>query len=187
MTFRQVPWLFYYLEELSSIPLLLLLLLLLSSSFPLVHGCTYSNTPVAFEEDAFRPHTDLSQLVFRGFPAFPGNTTDFDGFATVLSTICRGTIEDKSLWIFRILDRDGKGTVSNTDIASAFEVLISFVQFITGQEEGNTAEIAELKTNEIFDFLGKGKEERISNEDLLNWIKGNEEVIKHLDIFLNKV
>ena len=148
--------------------------------------CILSNYPLVFE-DYFKPHLDLSQLLFRGFPTSPDNTTDFNGFATVLSTICRGTIGDKASWLFGIIDREGRGTISHKEITDAFAVLISFIQSITGQEVGNSTELAELRTNQIFYFLEKGEEDRISNSDLLNWIEGNEEVIKHLDIFLNKV
>ena len=149
--------------------------------------CLYLHTPLVVGEDNFRFHTEFSQFIFRGFPACLDNTTNFAGFATVLSTICRGTTEDKSLWLFRVLDRKGMGTVSHADFVDAFVILISFIECVTGQEVGNSAELAKLRTDGIFDFLGKREEERVSSSELLNWIEGDEELKRHLDIFLSKV
>ncbi|KAI6656874.1 Recoverin [Oopsacas minuta] len=97
------------------------------------------------EELAFKSHVDLSQLLFRGFPTSPDNTTDFKGFATVLSIICRG------------------------------------------HQNENTHDIATQRANTVYTALSKEQDDTLSSEDFMNWIKQNEEVIDHLDIFLNRL
>ena len=126
-------------------------------------------------------------MIFRGFPASPDRTTDFEGFATVLSIICRGTIEVKSHWLYGVMDSDSKGGISYGDLTDSFRIIVSFIQSITGRYELQSLDIAKQRASGVFSLLQRSHGEMLTSEDFLSWIRQNEEVVDNLNIILTKV
>lgn len=148
---------------------------------------TYWVISLAVEDISFKPHNDLSHLIFRGFPTSQDNTTDFKGFATVLSVICRGSIEGKSEWLFGIIDSRGSGSISYQNLVDTFTILVSFIQSITGHKDGIIYELAKQRADIVFSSLSRGKDDTLSCGDFTSWIRQNEEIVELLDMFLSRV
>ena len=89
--------------------------------------------------------------------------------------------------MFGIIDSDRIGSISHQNLVCMFTIIISFIQSITGDKDGIVTELAKQRADIVFDSLSRRKDDTISCEDFTSWIRQDEEIVKRLDMFLNRV
>lgn len=97
----------------------------------------------------------LASLVFRGFGmrgdgGEGSGVVGFTQFITALSTITRGSIEERIALLFRLYDNDSDGSIDREDIEKVMEAMYKMVSPLLAQEkEGSNGEEGTEETNII--------------------------------------
>jgi Ca2+-binding EF-hand superfamily protein len=96
-------------------------------------------------------------------------TFTFDDYILTLSVLCRGTLDEKLRWIFRLYDINGEGQLTRENMS---EIILSFYDLLgpSVQPRVDEREIQQ-HVNEIFDRIDPMQTEQITLEDFIDYCK----------------
>ncbi|XP_065556141.1 Kv channel-interacting protein 1-like isoform X2 [Artemia franciscana] len=130
------------------------------------------------------PKGASSSLYFRYvFNTFDKDSTGIVGFEDlvfVLSKLCRGSLEDKLRWTFRLYDTNNDNTISQQEM----EDVISSVAFLTGlYDEEDIERRIKLWVESIFEKMDLNKDGVIDQDEFLSCCLQDENIHHSLTVF----
>ena len=86
----------------------------------------------------------------------------FKDYILTLSILCRGTIDEKLRWIFRLYDQNGEGQLTREVITSTFSAFLSNFSFFFSYSIQNVRDIIVS----LYDLLGPSVQPRVDESEI---------------------
>ncbi|CAF1076133.1 unnamed protein product [Adineta ricciae] len=105
-------------------------------------------------------------------------TFTFDDYILTLSVLCRGTIDEKLRWIFRLYDINGEGSITRDSVA---EVILSFYDLLGRSVQPRVEEEdVQEHVDRIFESILSTSTEEIALEDFIEYCKHKPQLIESI-------
>ncbi|CAF0826663.1 unnamed protein product [Rotaria sordida] len=130
----------------------------------------------------FFPFGDTSsyaRLVFATFDLRSSGCVTFEDFLICLSTLCRGTIEDRLRWIFTLYDTRKSGKITRDD----FHVIVCAVYSLLGNVSNPCCDLETIRehTATVFQRFDKLHHGYITMEDFMSFCLNEPTIIQSID------
>ncbi|CAO78719.1 EF-hand domain-containing protein [Caenorhabditis elegans] len=127
------------------------------------------------------PHGDIehySDLLFETFDNDGNGTINFQEFVKALSILCRGTLDEKLDWLYKLYDPKEKGEVTWDRL---FYVITSMDDLMGKHARPHhTREQKCELTNQVFAKFDVGKKGRITKKDFLHICKTDRTILNSI-------
>ncbi|UJR31684.1 hypothetical protein I4U23_019165 [Adineta vaga] len=105
-------------------------------------------------------------------------TFTFDDYILTLSVLCRGTIDEKLRWIFRLYDFNGDGQLTRENIT---EVIFAFYDLLgTSVQPRVEEQDVQEHIDKIFERIDPMQTEEITLEDFIDYCKQRPQLIESI-------
>ncbi|CAF3321204.1 unnamed protein product [Rotaria socialis] len=131
----------------------------------------------------FFPFADTSsyaRLVFATFDLRSSGCVTFEDFLICLSTLCRGSIEDRLRWIFTLYDTKKSGKITKDD----FHVIVCAVYALLGNVASPCCDLETIRehTTTVFQRFDKSHQGYITMEDFMSFCLNDTNIIQSIDV-----
>ena len=111
--------------------------------------------------------------VFRAYDTDNNHTVDCDEFITVLGMHCRGTTEEKLLWMFKVFDMNNDGYITKTEMLCIVRALYKMGGKLKGM---NSTPDSHVK--QIFKRTDSNQDELLSLDEFMEMRTAEPELMK---------
>ncbi|CAF1101814.1 unnamed protein product [Adineta steineri] len=130
----------------------------------------------------FFPFADTStyaHLIFSTFDLRSSSFVTFEDFLICLSTLCRGTIEDRLRWIFSLYDTKRSGKLTKND----FHVIICAVYSLLGNVSNRNYDHETIRehTAIVFQKFDKSQRGYITVQDFISFCSKDPAIIQSIE------
>lgn len=130
----------------------------------------------------FFPFADTSSyahLVFATFDIRSSGCVTFEDFLICLSTLCRGSLEDRLRWIFTLYDTKKSGKLTRDD----FHVIVCAVYSLLGNVSTPRYDLETTRehTATVFQRFDKAHQGYITIQDFLSFCLSEPSIIQSID------
>ncbi|CAB3399885.1 unnamed protein product [Caenorhabditis bovis] len=127
------------------------------------------------------PHGDIehyADLLFETFDNDGNGTINFQEFVKALSVLCRGTIDEKLEWLYKLYDPKGKGEISWDRL---FYVITSMDDLMGRKARPHySREHKKERANYVFAKFDVGKKGKITKEDFFRVCKTDKTIMNSI-------
>ncbi|VDM74485.1 unnamed protein product, partial [Strongylus vulgaris] len=127
------------------------------------------------------PHGEIehySDLLFDSFDNDGNGTINFQEFVKALSVLCRGTMDEKLDWLYKLYDPKGKGEITWHRV---FYVITSMDDLMGRKARPiPSREQRAQHAHNVFQKFDIGKRGRISKDDFITVCKTDQQIIESM-------
>ncbi|XP_076041848.1 Kv channel-interacting protein 4-like [Oratosquilla oratoria] len=151
--------------------------------------CTFQECPTGLvDEDAFKqifsqffPQGDATQYAHYVFNTFKHNhhgQISFEDFLGALSTVSRGTTQEKLQWIFGLYDVNHDGLITKAEMLDVVTAIYEMLGRYTEPQVEDSS--AKDHVEKIFHLIDKNKDGAITIDELAAWMSRDATVVESL-------
>eukprot|EP01104_Vermistella_antarctica_P020243 TRINITY_DN8589_c0_g1_i1.p1 TRINITY_DN8589_c0_g1~~TRINITY_DN8589_c0_g1_i1.p1 ORF type:complete len:188 (+),score=69.46 TRINITY_DN8589_c0_g1_i1:150-713(+) len=124
----------------------------------------------------------LQELIFNVFDGGTNELINYEEFVCALSTITRGTAEEKLAFSFSMYDIDGDGFISRAEMLKVMESFYKLVGPLV-TFSGKKYESPDQMVDEFFEVMDTDSDGKVSLEEYKEGAKNNADIIQGLQLF----
>ncbi|KAJ1907000.1 Calcium-binding protein NCS-1 [Tieghemiomyces parasiticus] len=129
----------------------------------------------------FGDSTEFADYVFRVFDHNNNNQIDFKEFICALSVSCRGTLEEKIMWTFRLYDTDQDGYITYEEMLRIVEAIYKMVgTMVTLPEDEDTPE---KRVKKLFNLMDKDHDGKVSLDEFKEGSAQDPSIVEALNLY----
>ncbi|XP_069986356.1 neuronal calcium sensor 1-like isoform X1 [Penaeus vannamei] len=131
----------------------------------------------------FFPLGDATHYAHYVFNTFKRNTQgqiSFEDFLAALSTVSRGTTQEKLQWIFGLYDVNNDGLITKTEMVDVVTAIYEMMGRSTEPQVEETS--AKEHVEKIFHLIDTNQDGAITIEELAEWVSRDDTIIQSLSM-----
>ncbi|ROT68366.1 putative Kv channel-interacting protein 4-like isoform X2 [Penaeus vannamei] len=124
--------------------------------------------------------THYAHYVFNTFTQNNQGQISFEDFLAALSTVSRGTTQEKLQWIFGLYDVNNDGLITKTEMVDVVTAIYEMMGRSTEPQVEETS--AKEHVEKIFHLIDTNQDGAITIEELAEWVSRDDTIIQSLSM-----